>query len=210
MALSCRSRQVRRAMGDVAGPVGRPELGKLGLVQVLVDALNVIHGIPRLRELLEGRGLAAAELFLIELCARWCALTPGADLVLVFDGARPEGAPIAPPTPGLTTRYVPDADADLLDLLARAGTHRLVSDDGDLAARALDVESPRHWFESLEDTLRAGAEIRAKSRPLSDAEVEEWKAAFGEPPPPPPPAPGGLGPEEVKEWLEYFEGPPDP
>jgi hypothetical protein len=174
---------------------------------ILVDALNLIHGVPRLRRLMRERGLGAAELELIDVCSRVSRLGASAEIVLVFDGNRPAGAPTTPPAPGLCTRYVPDADADLLELLERRGDHLLVSADNELLARAIRSETPRSWFQGLEDLLSANAEFAQKSHLPDAAEVDDWLEAFGERPKskakPPKPS-GGLPPDQVEGWLRYF------
>lgn len=182
---------------------------------LLIDAYNLIHADPRLRDLLQQRGQRAACAEVIGLFARWRAARPELpDVVLVFDGAPP--ARPDERIPGLLVRYADrDADGDLALLLERKGDHVLVSGDGELRDRAAVLRQravdPRALLDELRVDLEAAAEVRARDPGRLDrGEVDAWLARFGgkpagaPPAAPPPEASGGLSPDEVQRWLDYF------
>ncbi len=193
-------------------------------MSLLVDAYNLLHAVPELREVLRRQGPRAACWALVDLLARWRAAQPKPpDLVLVFDGAAP--LPRGPRIKGLQVRFVDsEADDDLKRLLERAGDHVLVSADGEIVLHAAKlgqrVIEPAAFMADVQLDLEAHAEVVLRDPgQLSEAEVTSWMETFGAASPgaepatgpaaaPPPDAPPLLGDEEVQEWMEFFGGEP--
>jgi len=190
---------------------------------LLLDAYNVIHADPGLRDALRRRGPQAARAELIGLLTRWRAARADLpEVVVVFDGAPPVSA--GPRVAGLRVRFADrDADGDLARLLERSGDHALVSADGELCARAAQlgqrVVAPGAFLDEVALDLEAAGEVRLRDPGrLGPGEVAAWLEWFGGAPTSgPTPAPAGsaapppgdaLSPEEVRRWLEAFGAEP--
>lgn len=188
----------------------------------LIDAYNLMHAVPGLRFRADRH--AASRRLVVQL-ATWARGRPER-VVVVFDGARPPDMPASGP---LELRFMLDkADADLMDLLDRKGSHTLVSADGEIVsyAQALGHSAikPQEFWRSLSEASAVDREALQRERPLASDEVDYWLEEFGDQAalakrraardamgrPRRPSQGGGLPPNEVADWLRYFgEAPPE-
>lgn len=149
----------------------------------LVDGFNLLHRVPRLKDLLRREGPASACAALTNVMARWTALG-GAEVVLVYDGVAAHGARLR--APGLSVRYVgSDADPYLRELLSRpGGPYVLVSRDEEIAAparaRGYDALDPGDFFVTACRDLSEAEEVDERDRDLERWEVDMWLDVFGE------------------------------
>ena len=146
----------------------------------LIDAFNVMHAVPELESLLREDRVRAACQRLTQLVVRWVHLYPQRKAVLVFDGAR-QGPVVR--LANLQVLYVgKQADEELRrQLRRRGGGDVLVSGDREITSVAHGVGShvltPGGFWEELVEPDEEDPEA-VKERPLSQAEVEEWKRLF--------------------------------
>lgn len=144
----------------------------------LIDAYNLMHAVPALRVRVDRH--AASRRLVTELGA-WAAGRP-VRVVLVFDGAKP---PDMPPAGPLELRFMLErADADLMDLLDRRGSHTVVSADSEIVdyARALGHASirPQDFWRALSEASLVDTAALQRERPLAADEVDYWLEEFGD------------------------------
>ncbi|MBX3469225.1 MAG: NYN domain-containing protein [Planctomycetes bacterium] len=158
------------------------------MVTYLVDAFNLFHAEPRLKELLSREGPGAACRALVQLLAAWLSVPRRrASVVVVMDGRRPldAGRPGPGPAPGLTVVYMDDeADAELKRRLRQGrGRRVVVSADREITAVAdavgQEALAPRSFVRRVEDDLAAARERHERERTVPPEEVRAWLKAFG-------------------------------
>lgn len=158
------------------------------MVTYLVDAFNLFHAEPRLKDLLSREGPGAACRALAQLLAAWLSVPRRrASVVVVMDGRRPldAGRPGPGPVPGLTVVYMDDeADAELKRRLRQGrGRRVVVSADREITAVAdavgQEALAPRSFVRRVEDDLAAARERHERERTVPPEEVRAWLRAFG-------------------------------
>lgn len=158
------------------------------MVTYLVDAFNLFHAEPRLKELLTREGPGAACRALVQLLAAWLSVPRRrASVVVVMDGRRPldAGRPGPGPVAGLTIVYMDDeADAELKRRLRQGrGRRVVVSADREITAVAdavgQEALAPRSFVRRVEDDLAAARERHERERTVPPEEVRAWLKAFG-------------------------------
>ncbi|MCR4437938.1 MAG: NYN domain-containing protein [bacterium] len=157
--------------------------------KVIVDGYNVIHAVPALAARLN-QDLGSARVALLQ---RLCAYVSKRhlELVVVFDGAEvhPVEERAAPPGVRVLFSRPPQTADSLIEHLLLSEAHprsvTLVSGDRHLVGvareRGATVLSPAQFFKRMDNRPRGEDFADQKfGRELTEEEMAEWLALFGE------------------------------
>jgi hypothetical protein len=149
-------------------------MNRSGVVQVLVDAHNVLHHDPELRTLMGDPERARASLEQL--------LSGRRHLTLFYDGG-PGGETRTLHRQGLAIDYSGTGEADerIIAWLRSRPTQRaaVVSDDAELRRRARQLGAALIDARGFLAGFRRERDPRTDRGPLSPGEVDEWMRIFG-------------------------------
>ncbi|HUU27515.1 MAG TPA: NYN domain-containing protein [archaeon] len=171
---------------------------------VVIDGYNLIRRVPELYEIETAQGLESCRRELERVLAAYIAGRKGLRAVVVYDSASPVNiSPEGSSYPGLTVRFVEDADRLVVELSRRfagQGDHvRVVSSDragvgGPLSGvRRTEVISAEDFWRNFLAGRIGGKSAKGDSKRLG----VERESANNEKPP-------RQSPEEKAYWLEAF------